>query len=297
MLRDRHHRYRYIGEGERFGASCLVNKLMDTHSNQPQIGGDTEPEINLDGTFPGSNAGDAPNIALNMGLPGVDDELGEVPPEIDQDLEAEWAETFQILLNQNDLGSSSTVDELHEAWSAVKMMAEHLRMNVNSLPEDEIADVVTSFASVVGAGLARPDGNERLLQACLETCLVLCSDSFHSLQNLQDHGAIPRLFQILKNRSNFGIPISLLVFEIVNLIAMRDVMHSAIIAADLPEVLASLVQQHIKTTTFNESDQEFVLAVRAWAILCKLYGKQESGRGADIVLSLIDVSFYVSEFE
>jgi hypothetical protein len=213
----------------------------------------------------------------------------------DEDLQdglQEIFHAFELLSHQNATPEDDDIDEkaLSNAWDLVTSGARRLAampLNVEMNDEDLVVQAMlqTSLIVCIREGLARGISEKELLMKCLNTCCALCSIGA-ATQDLLAAGVVRSLAQLVRDRSDTDISFNAL--ECLNNLAVFPSARSALIAEGVPPMCETLLAED--SSLYDNAESHLVLSLRTFGLLCKLYGKDEDGPGADILFRNLSVS-------
>lgn len=194
---------------------------------------------------------------------------------------AVFLEAFEVLEDQNL--DHDNVDEqvLSNAWDIVCTGARACVGN------SEMYTVFRrGFITCIQDGLVHLTSQFGLMTKCLKTCRNVSSIE-RGAQDLIEIGVIWRLLQVVRSDAHEDTTFEAL--ECLNNLANFPFTRSALIAEGVAQVCEAVVNQGVQDYVPNVSDL-LLHSLRAFSLLCKLYGKDEEGSGADLIARNLSVS-------
>lgn len=196
-------------------------------------------------------------------------------------------EAFEVLEDQNLDNENVDEQTLSNAWNIAGAGAKACVGNY-----DMYTVFRTGLITCIQDGLVHLSSQYGLMTKCLKTCRSV-SNIERGAQDLLEIGAVWRLLQVV--RSNAHEDTTFEALECLNNLANFPFTRSALIAEGVAQVCETVVNEEVQNYVPIESEL-LLHSLRAFSLLCKLYGKDEDGSGAELIARNISVGSILSCF-
>ena len=201
-------------------------------------------------------------------------------------------EALQALSLQPGDEEELNEEEQLAGWVMMKMAADKLASKAShnqNLPP--LADTIRiNLVDRVRDYLTREAVGLEVRMKVLEVCEVLCRMPVAVHAVLGAH-IVAKLIPFVASEESDPKK-AFLALDCLNSLASHNIVDSALIAAGVPDLCKTMFV-HLESNT----NPRFILGLKAMQVLCKMFGKQESGHGADILFGNMNVSDSVVEKE